>query len=245
MINTLVKIIHTKYDMIPYCILSYFCLLYSLISCTGYKYLMIDDVKPGTVRERINGREGDICYLSIKGKLDKEDFLYLEEIIISSDIIKNIDLSNAEGELVDRYFAGCQSLETINLPNGNYQINNFLFSDCKKLKNVSIPENYSYIGIQAFKNCIEMEKIYLPASINEINNNAFENCTKLMRIDCASSEPPICHNDVFKGINTEECTVFIPRGSLSKYKNAVGWEKFTNLTEIKKVYNKETNWNKN
>lgn len=58
--------------------------------------------------------------------------------------------------------------------------------------------------------------------------------------------PPYCFNNVFVGINTKECKLFVPKNSIDAYKRAYGWWDFfliegTTTGIINNIYNKTEN----
>ncbi|WP_314960360.1 hypothetical protein [Hoylesella nanceiensis] len=58
--------------------------------------------------------------------------------------------------------------------------------------------------------------------------------------------PPHCFNNVFAGINTKECKLFVPQNSIDAYKKANGWKEFfliegTTTGIINNIYNKTEN----
>ena len=55
---------------------------------------------------------------------------------------------------------------------------------------------------------------------------AFSGCTKMRQIYCRSQEPPVCGNSALDGIDTWDCTLFVPEGAESLYKAADQWKEF-------------------
>ena len=43
--------------------------------------------------------------------------------------------------------------------------------------------------------------------------------------------PPFAKSDTFEGMNTDACTLFVPKGAKDNYWLADGWEKFKNIVE--------------
>ena len=55
---------------------------------------------------------------------------------------------------------------------------------------------------------------------------AFSGCTKMRQIYCRSQEPPVCGNSALDGIDTWDCTLFVPEGAEALYKAADQWKEF-------------------
>ena len=61
---------------------------------------------------------------------------------------------------------------------------------------------------------------------------AFSGCTKMRQIYCRSQEPPVCGNSALDGIDTWDCTLFVPEGAEALYKAADQWKDFFFIEEI-------------
>lgn len=208
------------------------------IGLCSYKYLQIIDIKESELEERLNGRGGEITDLKLTGKLNTQDIQYLELLISESDILTCIDLELVQMDMPEKFFAGNLYLKSITLPLTTTHVPANTFSGCTYLKRVKLSKECREIGINAFEQCSSIRSIFLPATLYEIDNFAFKGCINLKIIKCAAIEPPKCTKESLNGIDFDQCELFIPKGSLSKYKNAIGWENFKNITEEKQIYSK-------
>lgn len=122
----------------------------------------------------------------------------------------------------------------INLPISIDSVRESTFSDCAHLDVVNLPSSIKYIGEKAFQNCSALPTITLPASISTIANYAFYNCSGLTSF-VVESPTPIDLTDsyhVFDFIDKRICTLYVPKGSLYAYENAVGWNDFVRISEV-------------
>lgn len=93
------------------------------------------------------------------------------------------------------------------------------------------------IGDGAFQGNKNLTQITIPASVTKIGENAFAGCENLKAI-YIYAENPIDLNkartraddsSVFKGVDLETCTLYVPEGSVEKYKTAAIWGDFKNI----------------
>ncbi|MBQ8222441.1 MAG: leucine-rich repeat domain-containing protein [Bacteroidales bacterium] len=164
-------------------------------------------------------------------------------------------------EDVEDYAAGGVFLDCINLTDviigdGIQAIYPATFKDCKKLKNVTIGNNVEAIYTGAFMGCTSLTNITIPQSVNLIGDLVFKN-TGLISITIPRYVR-IIGEDVFSSalssiylmnkspfaIPDEKCftnyhyvntTLYVPVGSIEKYKQAVVWKNFWNIQECDNI----------
>ena len=125
-------------------------------------------------------------------------------------------------------FWNCINLKTIELPSEAEEIGAELFDNCKSLSSLNIPSKIKKIRREAFSNCTKLTELTLPASLETIEEGAFNFCTSLNTIHCQATEPPLCSGAL--GIE-EHATLYVPQGTLAKYKDAASWKNFKEIIE--------------
>jgi hypothetical protein len=128
-------------------------------------------------------------------------------------------------------FSGCSNLTTITLPLRVKSIPNYCFMDCKALTSITLPDSLTIINQNAFVRCTSLKTITLPNSLKTIGNQAFSGCTDLRSVYCNALNPPIATNYTFQNVRFDSCRLFIPTGSIDRYKLATGWSAFLNMEE--------------
>ena len=139
-------------------------------------------------------------------------------------------------------FSGPSNLVSINVEPGNSNYNsrnncnaiietstNTLKSGCQ---NTTIPNGVTTIGEYAFLNCSKLTTITIPNSMTKIKDEAFGYCNSLTSIHCKCEIPPYLHVTSFLGSNAySSATLYVPHGSIQKYKKADEWKLFQNIVE--------------
>ena len=159
--------------------------------------------------------------------------------------LKKIDLPNSIIYWGDYVFEGCTKLKEITIPDKVETIAKKMFSGCEELENISIPSNIKIINSDAFTECDSLEQIIFPATLNLLGQECCSYMPGLKRIYCMASEPPVCEestlnpgNSPFGKYNSDfylstpnDIPVYVPVGTAEKYRNAWGWDYFTNFIE--------------
>ena len=154
--------------------------------------------------------------------------------------LKRVVLPEGLTEIPDKLFSECIELEKIVIPESVTKINTEAFSDCLKLK-TNLPPKLKWIGDGAFSYC-SLDSIVFPATMEYIGKEAFKDLKKLKKIYSMSPIPPVCYYDPmvnfgdesFGGSTPSDIPVYVPIGSGEKYREAFGWNYFTNIIETDK-----------
>ena len=130
----------------------------------------------------------------------------LEEIILHDNII-----SLGQHDT----FVSCSKLKEIRLPSNCKEIPDRAFADCSSLKEIFLPNSESYIiNYEAFKGCKNIKSIH----------SSVENIDNIIILD--DEEIGL---SVFNDLIVDECTLYVPVGTLSAYRHHPGFSKFKNI----------------
>jgi len=108
------------------------------------------------------------------------------------------------------------------------------FEGTNMIQSVTIPPSVTKLSVEAFYWCQNLMAIDIPASVTSIGAYAFYNCSGLTSLTVHSSTPVdlTASDSVFKFVNTNYCSLYVPAGSKSAYQNADQWKEFTNIIDL-------------
>ena len=99
-----------------------------------------------------------------------------------------------------------------------------------EIRKAAIEDGITSIGKYAFYGCSGLTKLTLSHSVTSIGNSAFEDCIGLEKVTSFAEIPPVCSSNVFDGVNKINCELIVPIVSVVAYKQARGWNEFSNIT---------------
>ena len=135
---------------------------------------------------------------------------------------------------------GMPSLKKIILPQGIKAIRRNAFARAYNLTEINIPDGVESIDYVAFAICTSLEEIKLPVSLKTIGKQAFADMKSMKRFYVAATTPPTAYSNSFQGIPSD-AVLYVPSGTENKYRNAIGWNTFTNIVGVGDTPNDGTN----
>ena len=153
--------------------------------------------------------------------------------------LKKVILPEGLTGIPQRLCCLCHNLNEIDIPTSVTKIGRNAFQLCYKLK-TELPQNLSWIGWDSFDYCA-LDSIVFPSTVEYIEGGAFRDLRYLQKIYSLAQTPPICTEDhanpglgPFHGYTPNDIPVYVPIGSGEKYRQAFGWNYFTNIIETDK-----------
>jgi hypothetical protein len=164
---------------------------------------------------------------------------------ISCSQLQSITLPNTLTSIGNYAFRYCSSLTQITLPNsvinigecafGNTPITSIIipplvtvinkstFFKCNDLQSVTLQSGITTIGVEAFQQCYSLPTLVLPQTVTEIGTRAFTECSAMSSLIIEATTPPTIGDSLFRNNN---CTIYVPSGSVSAYQAASGWSEY-------------------
>ena len=127
-------------------------------------------------------------------------------------------------------YYGCSNLISVSIPNSVTNIGEWAFGYCRELTTINFPNNLTNIGIRAFYCCSKLTSVTIPSSVIKIDDEAFGFCD-LIEVNSMIPNPFIISTNTFSVNTYYNATLYVPKGSINKYKETGGWSGFVFIEE--------------
>ena len=144
---------------------------------------------------------------------DSNPLYFAKHIYSDEDTeITNLVIPNSVTSIGNYAFGYCSGLTSITIPNSVTSIGNYAFYYCKGLTSVTIPNSVTSIGSRAF------DEVDIPTVISLIENP--------FTITGKTSDYRTFSQNTFNN-----ATLYVPKGTIDKYKATDGWKDFLFIEE--------------
>ena len=132
-------------------------------------------------------------------------------------------------------FENCSGLTSITIPNSVTSIGYRAFRGCNKLTSVTIPNSVTSIGWEAFYGCSGLTSVTIPNSVTSIGFSAFDGVDIPTIISLIENPFTITgktsNSRTFTQNTFNNATLYVPKGTIDKYKATDGWKDFFFIEE--------------
>ena len=149
--------------------------------------------------------------------------------------LTSVTIPNSVTSIEIEAFSGCFGLTSVTIGSGVTSIGDNAFDGCYGLTSITIPNSVTTIGNYVFYCCFGLTSITIPNSVTSIGNYAFD------RVDLTTVVSLIENPFVIEGksssysafnVNTfNNATLYVPVGTIDKYKATNGWKDFAYIVE--------------
>jgi len=144
--------------------------------------------------------------------------------------ITNLVIPNSVTSIGGSAFVWCSSLTSVTIGSGVTSIGDGAFEGCPGLTSVTIPNSVTSIGRGAFSGCSGLTSITIGSGVTSVGNRAFDG------VDIPTIISLIENPFTIKGKTSNfrtfsqntflNATLYVPKGTIDKYKATDGWKDF-------------------
>lgn len=155
-------------------------------------------------------------------------------------------------------FDNCRGLLSVTIPNSVTSIGKQAFYNCRSLTSINIPTSVTSIDSEAFRCCSGLSFLEIPNSVTSIGKSAFSECEGLTYVSIGNSvtsigdnafgidlpvvisqiENPLKIGYSFTTNTFKNSTLYVPEGTIEKYKETEGWNEFLFIETITELESK-------
>lgn len=156
------------------------------------------------------------------------------------------------------FLDGCEKMYECLMPNSVELIGACAFWQCGSLKELTLSSNLKIIEREGLYYCKGINSISFPSTLKSLGGESCLYWKNVKEIYCAAQTPPLCYNSTinpgscpfgqygstFANRTRQDIPVYVPIGSAEAYRNAWGWDYFTNFIEmdfsgVNEIFNSE------
>ena len=163
-------------------------------------------------------------------KFDDNPLWFAEHLYIDENTeIKDLVIPTSVTSISDDAFGGCSGLTSVTIGNSVTSIGYCAFAGCYGLTSVTFGNSVTSIGIYAFHGCSGLTSVTIPNSVTSIGAGAFDEIDMPTVISLIDN--PYKIEDVFSLNTYNNATLYVPVGTIEKYKETDGWKRFMFIEE--------------
>jgi len=149
--------------------------------------------------------------------------------------LTSITIPNSVTSIGNYAFYNCSGLTSVTIPNSVTSIGDYAFSGCSKLTSVTIPNSVTSIGYAAFRYCSGLTSVTIGSGVTSIGNRAFDGADIPTVISLIENPFTITgktsDSRTFSQNTFLNATLYVPKGTIDKYKVTDGWKDFLFIEE--------------
>ena len=157
--------------------------------------------------------------------------LYQAEHLFLNEVeIKDLVIPSSVTGIGRRTFYCCSGLTSVTIPNSVTYIGDWAFLGCSGLTSIIIPNSVTHIGYEAFYGCRGLSSVTIGNSVTYIGTEAFNGCD-MSEVISKIEKPYNIGTYTFSSNTFNNATLYVPVGTIGKYKTKDGWKNFANIVE--------------
>lgn len=161
---------------------------------------------------------------------------YAKHLFLGKDEITDLIVPSTVTQIKKYAFTHCEGLKKVKIADGVEIIGRSAFENCTNMESVDMSNTILEIGPYAFTNH-RMSSISIPSSVRAIGEYAFASYNCLKTVKSYIEEPFEINKNVFEDSYFDRtmfahAALYVPTGSVDKYKQTYAWNEFWPISEI-------------
>lgn len=159
--------------------------------------------------------------------------------------VENVVLPEGMNCIPDMFLVDAKYLQSVKIPSTVKSIDNSAFLTCTRLKSIELPDGLEEIDMYGLAQMHSLQSINFPKNLKRLGDSSCWEWDSIKVIYSQNPIPPECEPGVYQsqtpfgyydGSTTtpRDTPLYVPVGSADKYRNAYGWNYFTNIIETDK-----------
>ena len=155
------------------------------------------------------------------------------EAFYGCDAFTSVEIPDSVTEIANHAFFYCHNLRNIDIPNSVKRVEHHAFCGCDSLENVVIGDSVQFIGYAAFLHDDHIKTVTIGSGVTAIEGWAFKGLDAVTSITSNIEDVRSVKmgKDVFDEIDKSACTLYVPKGTVGRYRAAPQWKEFDNIVE--------------
>ena len=149
----------------------------------------------------------------------------------SKSSLISVTIPNSVTRIENSVFFGCNGLTSITIPSSVTSIGELAFCGCSSLTSLTIPNSVTIIGREAFKNCNGLSFVIIGGGVTILGSQALY-CNNLTTVESHIQVPFEISSTVFSKNTIMNASLYVPKGTIDKYKSTEGWKDFVFIEEL-------------
>ena len=149
--------------------------------------------------------------------------------------LTSVTIGNSVTSIGGGAFKNCSGLTSVTIGNSVTSIGNYAFQYCSGLTSVTIGNSVTSIGDYAFRSCSGLTSVTIGNSVTSIGACAFDEADISTVISLIENPFEISGNTsssrAFSQNTFNNATLYVPKGTIDKYKAKGGWKDFMFIEE--------------
>ena len=153
-----------------------------------------------------------------------------KRLYLNGTEIQDLIIPESVTSISDYAFVNCKYIKSVKFPEHMVSIGSHAFMECDGLTFVNIPNDVTKIGSDAFVYCSGLSSVVIGKKVTSIGQYAFAH-VDIPTIVSKIEEPSPIYKSSFTENTFKNATLYVPKGTIDKYKSTEGWQDFLFIEE--------------